>query len=298
MIYSKIFFLVLILSGLFNFDDCNTGLSSHYIQEKSGIIEYPSSQDFDNKVIKIHYYIPEGDVSKMSIQMVLHGASRNASEYLDGWKEKSKLYNLIILAPEFSKEDFSIGTYTQGNFLDTLGRIQEKEKTLYHLIDLLFVFSKEKLSLQHKAYNIFGHSAGGQFVHRFLQFYDSPYLQKSVAANPGWYTYPDEGDTYPYGIEGLFNDPMSVKKNYYSKDLLILLGTADTLRTANLRKNKEADLQGLNRLERGINYFENNRKMAMENKLKFNWQLEWVPDAGHDHTLMSSAAADFLYKKP
>jgi hypothetical protein len=60
------------------------------------------------------------------------------------------------------------------------------------------------LKLDHAGYDMYGHSAGAQFVHRYLQFYDSPKVKKAVAANAGWYTFPNEAINYPYGIKSLF----------------------------------------------------------------------------------------------
>jgi hypothetical protein len=262
-----------------------------------GVLTYNCSSDFDHKTVPIHYFIPDGDKTQMKVQIVMHGASRNADEYLKGWAESSKAYNLIIIAPEFSKEQFSIGTYTQGNLLDSLKQVNDKRKTLFYLLDELFLFTKDQLKLEQDGYYLFGHSAGGQFVHRFLQFHDSPYVKSSVAANPGWYTYPDENIKYPYGIQDLFSDPQNIKREYFSKDMTILLGTADTLRSSNLRMNADADLQGLNRLERGKNYYEHLKKVAQSHNIPFNWKLSFVQDAGHDHTLMSPAAADALFGK-
>lgn len=262
-----------------------------------GVLTYNCSSDFDHKIIPIHYFIPDGDPTQMKVQIVMHGASRNADEYLKGWEESSKAYKLIIIVPEFSKEQFSIGTYTQGNLLDSLKHLNDSQKTIFYLLDELFLFTKNQLKLEQNGFYLFGHSAGGQFVHRFLQFHNSPYVISAVAANPGWYTYPDENIKYPYGIQNLFSDPQNVRKEYFSKDMTILLGTADTLRSSNLRMNADADKQGLNRLERGKNYYNTLKNVAQSQNIPFNWKLSFVQDAGHDHTLMSPAAADVLFKK-
>ena len=38
---------------------------------------------------------------------------------------------------------------------------------------------------------MFGHSAGGQFVHRFVQFKPNSRVNYAISANAGWYTVPD-----------------------------------------------------------------------------------------------------------
>ena len=294
----KYILTTLLFSTLFSVISCNMKTVPFGLEaSKGGILDYKTSKDFYEKIVKVHYFMPSGDIEKMKVQIVLHGASRNADEYLDGWKEKAKQYGLIVLSLEYSNEQFSIGQYSLGMIQDTLGELNPPKKTLFYLMDQLFLFAKERLNFNQKTYNIFGHSAGGQFVHRFLQFHESPYMNKAVAANSGWYTYPDEKVEFPYGINGLVLGSIIPITKHYSEDLLILLGTADTLRTNNLRVNKEADAQGLNRLERGINYYEWNKTNANQLGLNFKWKIDYVQDAGHEHFLMSQAAADLLYKK-
>ena len=52
-----------------------------------------------------------------------------------------------------------------------------------------------------RGYALYGHSAGGQFVHRYVAFADAPRMESAVAANSGWYTMPDDG-AFPYGWGG------------------------------------------------------------------------------------------------
>ena len=52
-------------------------------------------------------------------------------------------------------------------------------------------------------YKLYGHSAGAQFVHRFIMFTGGPRVERAVAANAGWYTLPRKADTLPYGLDGI-----------------------------------------------------------------------------------------------
>ena len=150
--------------------------------------------------IKVHYYIPAGKVSEMKCQVVMHGAGRNADEYLAGWISKADEYGLIIIAPGFSRELFRPEEYYGGMAVTPEGEINELDSTTFSLIDRIFELVKKTHKLKQTSYNIFGHSAGGQFTHRFMLFYDSPYVDRAVAANAGWYTFPDDTTNYPYGL--------------------------------------------------------------------------------------------------
>jgi len=50
-------------------------------------------------------------------------------------------------------------------------------------------------------FSMFGHSAGAQFVHRYITFMPQGHLRAAVAANSGWYTLPDQTLKLPYGLK-------------------------------------------------------------------------------------------------
>ena len=52
------------------------------------------------------------------------------------------------------------------------------------------------------SYLLYGHSAGAQFVHRYLYFVPEARVAKVVAANAGWWTLPDLAVGFPYGLRG------------------------------------------------------------------------------------------------
>ncbi len=264
-------------------------------QEKGGILNFETGPDFGNKTIPVHYFIPKGQKDQMSFQIVLHGDDRNAREYIAAWAQKGREYGIIIIAPEFSEAQFNTALYHQGNAVVN-SQLNAPEKTTFSLIDRIFEFVKEELKISNTQYNIYGHSAGAQFVHRFVGFYNSPYLKSAIAANSGWYTFPDETINYPYGIRNLVTDYSGLRRASYQKELIILLGTADTLRTGGLRTTTQADSQGKNRLERGMKFFNFNSEKATLESHTFNWRISYGDNIGHDHKLMSQVAADLLYK--
>jgi predicted esterase len=274
---------------------CKSTTDNRRSVPQSGIMTFNAGPGFDDREIKVHYYIPAGKVSEMTCQVVMHGAGRNADDYLAGWKSKADEYGLIIIAPGFSGELFRSEEYYGGRAVTAEGELNEPALTIFSLIDRIFELVKETYKLKQTSYNIYGHSAGGQFTHRFMLFYDSPYVDRAVAANAGWYTFPDDTIDYPYGLRGLYPDTDKLREKYYARKLTILLGTADTIRGKDLRQTEEADLQGLTRLARGETFFNYNKSIADRLGLAFEWSKVYVPGVGHDHTRMSPAAADLLY---
>ena len=140
-------------------------------------------------------------------------------------------------------------------------------------------------------YTLFGHSAGSQFLHRFLYYVSGARVKRAIAANAGWYTMPDFGVRYPYGLaeSGV---TVEVLAGYFARDLVVLLGDADTLREDDdLRKTPEAELQGAHRFDRGRTFYRVARARAEALGVDFNWRLQEVQGAGHSNAEMTPAAA-------
>jgi pimeloyl-ACP methyl ester carboxylesterase len=142
---------------------------------------------------------------------------------------------------------------------------------------------------------MFGHSGGGQFVHRFVLLKPNARYNKAVAANSGWYTVPDGVANFPYGI---MNCPITAvsPNTYFSRKLYVTVGALDNNGSdASLRHNTASDLQGLNRLDRANYFFSKSQIYANSVQATFNWQFHTVANSGHDATLMSNDAIGLLF---
>lgn len=260
----------------------------------SQTVAFQCPAPFDGKVVNVWYNIPEGVKGKADVQFVMHGDGRNADTYFKAWKAFSDSLGFVLIVPEFDKEQFPVSLYHQGNVMAADSSFNASEDRVYKLIDGIFEFFVDHSEIKADRFNIYGHSAGGQFVHRFMMLGGSRHVGRAVAANPGWYSFPTDSVAWPYGAMGLVT--ADEKKSFYAKDMVVLLGEADTLRyNNNLHISPAADAQGLNRLERGKTYFEWCRRDAESLGLDFNWELEFVPGVGHSNTKMAPAAVKVLY---
>lgn len=145
------------------------------------------------------------------------------------------------------------------------------------------------------SHNIFGHSAGAQFAHRFLMFKPQAKYNRIVAASAGWYTMQDNQLDFPYGLKAspIENDDLSY---IFSTPLTVMIGTADNDPNApSLRHTSQAEAQGANRLERAQYFFTESRQLALVQGLTFNWQYKTLPLVGHDFNATGLAAADLLF---
>lgn len=263
--------------------------------EQTGMEPYACKGAFAGKTVDIYYYIPSGDIKKMPVQFVMHGMDRNGDKYRDDWIELADKYGFVVLAPQFSLEEFSEQAYQQGNVVDESGAFVSPDSMTYPIISEVFHYFLEHSESQAKKYNIYGHSAGAQFVHRYLLFNKTPDVDRAISANAGWYTYPTEDIGYPYGMGNSAALIGTDVDSYYGKNLTILLGEADTLRTESLNQSKKADAQGLTRLERGVNFFEFCQNDAADRDATFKWKKAYVAGVGHSDSKMAPEAARLLY---
>ena len=278
-------------------DSDNSSNKELLFTEKTGMVLYKCQGAYAGKTVEIYYHIPNGDIKSMPVQIIMHGMNRNGDKYRDDWKDLANQYKFIVLAPQFSQDEFSDAAYQQGNVIDNSGAFISPDAMIYPIISEVFHYFLDHSTSQATKFNIYGHSAGSQFVHRYLLFNKTPEVNKAVAANAGWYTFPNSNIAYPYGI-GNSETIIGVDVNgYYAKNLIVLLGTADTERTSSMRQTKKADAQGINRFERGNNFFDYSQADAARRGTPFRWQKAYVPGVGHSDSKMAPEAAKILYGK-
>lgn len=263
-------------------------------QQGKGEMDYTCTTADGEKTIHLYYYIPEGDIASMPVQIVMHGMGRNGDGYFNVWVQEADKYGFILLTPTFSDEQFAEESYQQGNILGPDGKFNRREDMTYSIVDGIFEYFLDHSESKARKFNIYGHSAGAQFVHRYLMF-DNPKVGEAVAANSGWYTFPADTASFPYGIGNAEKEIGLKVADYYAKNLTILLGDADTLRTSSLRQTPEADAQGLNRLARGESFYEFCKKDAEARGVPFNWKKAYVNGSNHSNGKMAPKAAEAIY---
>ena len=243
--------------------------------------------------LPVFVYKPEAAGAKSRIVFVMHGVYRDGDRYRDEWRDLAEKHDLIIVVPTFGRKDFpTTGSYNLGNIIDEKGQKTPKAKWSFSAIEPLFDDIVCRVSGKQRGYALYGHSAGGQFVHRYVAFADAPRMEVAVAANSGWYTMPDD-TAFPYGWGGDTAGLVSAEK-VLQRPLTILLGTEDTDRNdPNLRVNEQADKQGLTRFDRGHGFLAAARKQAGD-ATQLGWAIAYAPGVGHDNGRMAPFAIPHL----
>lgn len=242
--------------------------------------------------LRVFYFKPSKASAATPVWFVMHGTNRNADDYRDNWVELGTQHQALIVVPQFPKEEFP--TYHLGEVMDKKGTLRPRDKTLFALMEQLFsdVVSREHLACER--YCIFGHSAGGQFVHRMVLFSPENRIALAVAANAGWYTLPDRSRAMPYGLEKAACDDQSLTRSF-AMPLCVLLGDADTDPMHPLLNHSPgAEEQGPHRLARGRNFYDTAQREAGRLNAPFRWTLTTVPGVAHSNGQMAPAAAKLM----
>lgn len=269
--------------------------SSIQVAAGAGNFAFVDERGDASKRMTIYTYLPHGiSVQAVPIVFVLHGVSKNAQTYRDTWIPLADRHGFMVIAPLFDREQWSRGAYSYASIHDRDGKLQDSAMWSFNVIEHLFDAIKIATGNASSNYFIYGHSEGGQFVHRLVLLLPDARYARAVAANPGWYTRPTHGIEYPYGLRGAPVSATALKASL-QRDFVLLLGELDVdPNRSDLRRTREAMAQGRHRFERGHNFMNEARASAAELGASLRWKIVSVPGAGHENGKMSGPAAQVL----
>lgn len=286
----------------------------------TGTFSMAGGADHPDAVITVYYHFPTDFDATSPILIVVPGDGRNGDEYRDSWINASEEHSVLVLSPSYPEEDYDPAAYHLGGVIENLElrnlndstpgvyRLAdedivydvnpEREQWLFRDFDRLFDSVVDAVGSTQNEYDLFGHSAGGQIVHRMAIFYPESKARRMVAANSGFYTAPDLATPL---ILGVANAPLTVEdlERAFSEPLTLLLGELDDAyepRGQHL-STPLADSRGIGRLARGQYFYQSSQAIARELDTDFRWSIEVVPGVGHDFRLMAHAAASLLYNE-
>ena len=275
----------------------NNSSNSNLFENMIGVIEYTNYEPLSNKPFNIHYYIPTTvNQTTAPILFIFPGTDRNADDYLETWITLADQKGVMVFAFEFSVDYYPMSTnYQTGFILDENGNLNNEDVWTFSVIEPVFDFIKTNLVNNTNSYNMFGHSAGGQFVHRFVQFKPNSRVNYAISANAGWYTVPDTSVDFPYGLKntGISNEDL---QNSFLKNLEIHLGQNDNNpNDPALRKTLEANIQGLHRLSRGRYFVNQSDSISQSLNFPSSWVKKELENVGHEQQKMAVFAAQEMY---
>lgn len=261
-----------------------------------GVFTYKGYPPFAHRPVDVHYYIPaSADIRHLPVVFVFEGADRGYGYLLKAWKEEAEKNRFMVFIPHFDQRAYPLTDYQEVGVMNPdHSVVRPAGEQTSALIDKLFEYVQQCTGSLRKGYMMYGHSAGGQFVQRFMLFHDSPYVEKAVIGSPGWYTFPDAGQDFPYGVRNIpYITPEAIKK-YLAKPIVLQLATGDTIRESFLRKTPEADAQGANRYQRGRQFYQYLHRIAARHHWPCHWQKVEEEGIGHHSAAMGKRAVPVM----
>ena len=253
-------------------------------------------KDWAGDPLDVIIYIPAGAHKETKILMVVPGASRDTQRFHASWLSFAKEDTFAVITIGASKKYFPDEySYNSGNVITSKGELIDSSKWLFIAIEKVFLAVKKRHGFEADKFYLFGHSAGGGFVHRYMLFMPDAPVEKAVSANPAFVTLPDRSEDYPFGLKNMpINSAMM--RHWLESDLGVFLGANDIgPRTQPLSNGTKARKQGPNCLARGKKLYREAKSDAKNRNIDFGWTLKIVPRVGHDNRLIAPHARNFLF---
>lgn len=238
--------------------------------------------------LPVWYLRPASASADAPVLFVMHGVGRDVDRYIGEWVALATAHGVVVVVPEYSQASFpQAAGYNNGGLLAANGTARPRAQQAWSALDPIFeaIVAREGLTAQR--YTLYGHSAGAQFVHRFVLTGGAPRLGRAIAANAGSYMFPTTQRDWPFGAGGLPPGLFDAARAF-AQPLTLLLGTADNdPNHRSLPDQPGARAQGPHRLARGQAFYAFARQAAGP---QLAWACALAPGVGHDNGRMAPFA--------
>ena len=264
----------------------------------SGPSDYPVDAAIGERrfAMRVFVNVPTQGSADRPVLFVMHGVNRDADRYRDEWKALSEQHAVVIVVPQFDSTNFpKREVYNFGGVVDREVKVRPQREWIFPVIYQIFADFVSRSGSKAADFDLYGHSAGAQFSHRFALLGGSPRVRRVVIANAGSYSMPVFDKPFPWGLGGI-----GLGEGHLSRVLslegIVMLGDKDTdPNHSALPRDPEAMAQGLHRFARGTAFFDALDAAAKRRPFRFAWRKVIVPGVAHDNAGMAIAAAQVLY---
>ena len=250
---------------------------------------------FPDRGLILHAARPRDWHPGLPVLFVHHGVGRNGRDYRDYWQPHVDAAQMLVVAVEFPEARFPAYLwYNFGNLHSADGAANPRSEWTFGIDTRLFEALRDQGITTTRRYGLFGHSAGGQYVHRMLSFGYREQIAVAVSANAGTYAMPDLKTAWPWGLGAteVSTDDLRALLRF---PLTIMAGTGDVKTTGRFfPKGPKSLKQGPTRYARAHTYLRIGREAAADLGVALAWRVIDVPDVGHDGRRMSDAAAPVI----
>jgi len=258
-------------------------------------IEMPEPTGATAEPMPIWTWRPPGWVPGRPVVAVLHGLNRDAERYRDAWVAEAERDNVLLMVPEFSASKYPGNAWYQfGGVVDAANQPRPREAWSLFALDRAVSAVQRAAGAPEGPFTLYGHSAGAQFVHRYLLLTGAPRAGLVIIANSGSYSEPDLARPFPAGMQGAPVDE-AVLREAMAHPVIIALGEEDNdPNHRTLPREAWAVAQGPHRFARGQHFFAMARDAAARLGAPFAWRLLTVPGVAHSNAGMARAIGPLL----
>jgi len=148
-------------------------------------------------------YVPEGRPNALLV--IVHGtigqdepALRAAESFCTRWTDLADQHQIVLLAPAFDQENFGGHAGPGGGYRGLFGRDVGADVFVNAIVD----DTRDALPALPEKFGLYGHSAGGQFVSRYLVMHPER-VAAAVISAAGTFAFPDPDVAWTNGMKPL-----------------------------------------------------------------------------------------------
>jgi hypothetical protein len=225
-----------------------------------------------------------------------------AKYYVDKFKKYSEAYGVVIVVPIFDKKNYGSQIGPLGGYRGLIGRKYGADEFLNQIIDSYVDILKD----YDGKFVLIGHSAGGQFVSRYIAKHPERIIHASIIA-AGSYMYLDKEVEYPFGLKRCYgyirwNDGekkiVDISLEEESLRKMVSLSIRVVVGEKDVYEYEETEGQmGVTRISRGMGWVNSVRGYAKSIGENSNIEFVLVKGAGHGSPELFSAAVRGCFNK-
>jgi dienelactone hydrolase len=216
------------------------------------------------------------------------GALPLAQTFIKRWISDAEQYGLIVVAPAFDAENYHTHN---ASYRWLWGKEIGADDFVNSIVDS---YKKVLPYFDGKIY-LYGHSAGGQFVNRYVVKH--PYrIHRAVVSAAGRYAFPDTQTPWPSGSGRLKNSDFDIQPESRGwveaaqLPITIVVGGLDQ-DTQPERPGQEAE----SRIERGQDWVKAMNQLAIEKQKESNIKFRLIKGIGHNSDKLTPACSRELF---
>ena len=242
-------------------------------------------------------YMPNNATTELEILVLVHGTppkqeteESDARIYINEWLSFADQNEFLLIAPVFTQEDFSSreGDHALSGYRGLFGREIGADEWVLRLTRA----HQLALGLEAEPFHIYGHSAGGQFVARFLVTHPDE-IETAVITAAATYPQPTKEVAWPFGMGELHStiewDADTIRAVDIVPDEQTWLAATQVPLTVIVGLEDRADLpielipgqNGWNRFTIARNWVQAMAAFAAERGIESRFTIWIIPGEGH-----------------